>query len=120
MKKLKKLIDILEKNDISINDYHEENILCGYELNTYTDGGVNEILFLDFRDNNLDPRNPFDFANEFLSKIDSESIDDRIDRNRLNEKYKADFTISKSLKDFKKFDKKLRKIAKKMFAYLNK
>lgn len=45
MKTLNKIIEILEQSGIQINDYKEDKKLCGYELNTYTNGGVNMIVF---------------------------------------------------------------------------
>jgi hypothetical protein len=114
MKTLEQIFDIIEHSDITFDDYEENNILCGYELNSYTDGGVNEILFLDFRDKNKDPKNPKDFIKEFESYINHYTIDERIDNNRQNERYKNDFTLKESLKDFTKFDKKLRRILKKI------
>ena len=112
MKTLQEIFDIIEENDISIDDYKENNILCGYELNSYTNAGVNEILFLDFRHENKSATNVNDFVKEFEDYINSQSIDDRIDRNRESKDYKNAFTIQESLTDFTEFDKKLREILK--------
>lgn len=112
MKTIEQLKDIIENNEISISNYKENGILCGYELNAYTNKGVNEILFLDFRDENKDPNNPKDFIQEFEDYINYEKVDDRVHRNMQDKKYREDFTIKQSLKDFTKFDKKLKRILK--------
>jgi len=114
MKTLKQIFDIIEESDITINDYLEDDNLCGYELNTYTDGGVNEIIFLDFRNEGQDPENVNDFIKEFESYIDDYSVDDKIDMYRQDSRYRNDFTISESLKDFTNFNKKLKKLLKKI------
>lgn len=68
MKTLNQIFDILENKDIKIDNYTEKNRLCGYELNTYTDGGVNQIIFLDFRDGG-NPKKASDFVNKFSNYI---------------------------------------------------
>ena len=114
MKDIKQIIEIIEKNDISIHEYEENNILCGYELNTYTDAGVNEIIFLDFREENQDPKNVDDFIKEFKSYMKYYGIDERIEMNRQDPKYKEDFTLKQSLKDFSKWNKKIKKLIKEL------
>lgn len=114
MKRLKTILATIEKAGFSIYDYTEGGKLCGYELSVYTDAGVNEILFMDFRDEDKDPTNVTDFIKEFKSLISHESIDDRIERNREDKAYRANFTLAESLKDFKRFDKTLQKVLKKI------
>lgn len=41
-------------------------------------------------------------------------VDDEIDTHRQDERYKKDFTITQSLRDFKKFHSDLKKVVKKM------
>lgn len=112
MKTLKQIFDIIEEAEISIDDYFEEGKLCGYELNSYTQAGVNEILFLDFRKEHQNPTNVNDFIKEFKDYVNAQTIDERIDNNRQSEAYKRDFTLKESLTDFTNFDKKLRELLK--------
>lgn len=112
MKTLKEIFDIIEDNEISIDNYEENEKLCGYELNTYTRAGVNEIIFLDFRKEHQDPKNVNDFIKEFESWLNCETIDEKIDRNRQDPRYKEAFTIKESLKEFNQFYKKLKSILK--------
>lgn len=100
MKTLEQIFDVIESKDISINKYTEDNKLCGYELNTYTDGGVNQIIFLDFRDTKYNVETPNDFLHVFGKYIMSIDIDDEITSNRLDETYKKAFSLGESIKDF--------------------
>ena len=109
MKKLtiSQIIDKLENANIDVYEYKEKNKLCGYELNTYTDCGVNQILFLDFRDTDLNPKNAKDFLKVFNERIESIDIDEEIELNRQIESYRNDFSITVSVQDFKDWKENL-------------
>lgn len=111
MKTLKQIFDIIENNEISIDNYTEENKLCGYELNTYTKAGVNQIIFLDFR-NSGNPKKANDFIGKFSERIDDIDIDDEIEMNRQDQRYKDNFTLRESLNDFEDWKKGLEEIIK--------
>ncbi|MBT2621247.1 hypothetical protein [Chryseobacterium sp. ISL-6] len=102
----------INKADIYINDYKEDDKLCGYELNTYTRRGVNQILFLDFRDTQLDPENPEDFFKVLSHRIDDIDIDEEIEIHRQMSDYRKIFSIRESLEDFKEWKKNLQRLAK--------
>lgn len=97
---MKRLFNKIKNAGISIYEYKENNKLCGYELNTYTKGGVNQIVFIDFRDTDKKPNNPNDFKDLFFEIIKSIDIDEEVEINRQNKTYRNDFTISESLQDF--------------------
>ena len=42
------------------------------------------------------------------------TIDERIQNNMQNEKYREDFTLKQSLKDFKKWEKRILNLIKKL------
>ena len=109
MKTLKQIFETLENNDIKIDEYKENGILCGYELNTYTKRGVNMIVFLDFREhkNNGDPTNAEDFLTEFNQYLEDFEIDEEIDLHREMKDYENNFTIRESLEDFEDWHKNL-------------
>lgn len=109
MKKLtiSQIIDKLENANIDVYEYKEKNKLCGYELNTYTDCGVNQILFLDFRDTDLNPKNAKDFLKVFNERIESIDIDEEIELNRQSESYRNNFSITVSVQDFKDWKENL-------------
>ena len=110
MKTLDGIREVFESNGIEMYEYVEDGVPCGYELNCYTNGGVNEIVFLDFRDKGLDPMEPQDVIEEFENCIRDYDIDDRIETNRYNKGYKQAFTISQSVKDFEEFEGFLKNI----------
>lgn len=109
---MKKTFDKIEKAGISIYNYKEGKKLCGYELNTYTEGGVNQIVFIDFRDTDKKPKNENDFKKLFLERVNSIDIDEEIDLHREMKGYKQAFTVTQSLKDFKGWKNGLLKLAK--------
>lgn len=108
---MKKIFNKIEKT-ISIYEYKEKNKLCGYELNTYTNGGVNQIVFIDFRNTDKNPKNENDFKELFLERVNSIDIDEEIECNRQDKSYRQAFTLTEALKDFKSWKKDLLKLAK--------
>lgn len=51
---------------------------------------------------------------EFIDYVNDFDVDDLIDTHRQDVNYKKNFTISQSLKDFKKFHSDLKKVVKKI------
>lgn len=94
-KSIKEIINILNTEyNITVNKYKEKNKICGYELNTYTDAGVNQIIFIDFRYTNLNPNNPQHFIqlfNEYTKNID---VDEEIRYLILDEQYMSNIGIT--------------------------
>jgi len=111
---MKQIFDKIEAAGISIYQYEENKKLCGYELNTYTDGGVNQIVFIDFRDTDKDPKSEKDFKELFLNRIKSIDIYEEININRQDNSYKQAFTLTRSRKDFKTWKMDLLKLASKL------
>ena len=109
---MKKIIKKLEKAGIGIHNYKEKEKLCGYELNTYTAGGLNQIVFVDFRDIDKDPKNPVDFKELLLGRINDIDVDEEVEMNRQNKAYRQAFTLTESLKDINAWKKDLLKLAK--------
>jgi len=107
-----KIIDTIEDKGISIDNYEEDEKICGYELNTYTDGGVNEIIFLDFRDEGENALDPKQFIEKFKTYINDFDIDERIDMYREDQNYKNNFSISESLIDFKDWKREMKELIK--------
>ena len=109
---MKKIFDKIENANIQIFKYKEDGKLCGYELNTYTEGGLNQIVFVDFRDTKKDPENEKDFKELFSERIESIDVDEEIEMNRQNKGYRDAFTLTQALKDVKAWKKGLLKLAK--------
>lgn len=110
-KTLEQILDIIEAKGISIDNYEENGKLCGYELDTYTAGGVNQIIFLDFRNEGQGAENANDFIEEFNSYVRNIDIDEEIELNRQDQNYKDNFTLRQSLDDFEKWKAELEEIA---------
>lgn len=100
MRTINQIIKKLSECNITVSEYKEDNKLCGYELNTYTDGGVNEIIFLDFRGTALNPKIAKDFIEVFNQWVKDFDIDETIDKYRQDERYKQVFSLSNSVIDF--------------------
>jgi len=108
---MKKIFKKIEAANISIHEYKEGKKLCGYELNTYTNGGVNQIVFIDFRDTGKDPKSEKDFKELFSERVNSIDIDEEIEMNRQDKSYKQAFTLTQAVKDFTAYKKDLLKLA---------
>ena len=109
---MKQIFKKIENANISIDEYKEGKKLCGYELNTYTNGGVNQIVFIDFRDTKKKPKNAGDFKELFLERVESIDVDEEIELHRQDKAYKQAFTISQGLKDFTDWKEELLTLAK--------
>ena len=47
---IKNLLAMIEDAGFTIHEYHEDGVLCGYEIETWTDDlGINMVEFLDCR-----------------------------------------------------------------------
>lgn len=96
-----RIIEIAKQNDFAMHEYEEKGVLCGYELETWTQGGVNMIHFIDCRcEEGVTPKRVLSELKEILENFD---VDDEIDRYRQGERYRRDFTIRESLEDFEKY-----------------
>lgn len=97
-----KLQNFFEENGFNVFLTKQDDVQCA-EVERWTDGGVDMIIWL----------NPFT-ADEFKSYVDDFDVDEQIDSHRQDPRYKNDFTISQSLKDFTDFHNHLKEIASKL------
>jgi hypothetical protein len=107
---IEEIINRLGECGISVYEYKENDKICGYELNTYTDCSVNQIIFVDFRDTDKDPTNGDDFIDLYNERVNSIDIDDEIETNRQDKSYREDFTLTVALQDFKDWKENLQNI----------
>ena len=98
------LIVALEANDfkVTLTD-------VGAEIETFTNGGVNMIHYLE----TFTPQT-------FIGMVDDFDVDEEIDLHREGESYRKAFTIRESLKDFEAYHKHLKKVAKNVSKLINK
>lgn len=108
---MKKIFNKIEKASISIHEYEENDKLCGYELNTYTNGGLNQVVLVDFRDTDKDPKKAKDFKELFLQRVKDIDVYEEVEMNRQNKQYRDAFTLRESLDDIEEWKKELVKLA---------
>lgn len=99
---MKKLNNFFEENNFNVSLFKEENIKCA-ELETWTNGGVNMIIYL----------KPFTIK-EFEEYVNDFDVDEEIELHRESQKYKNDFTIRESLTDFEEFHNRLKDVLSKL------
>jgi len=107
MKKYKELTvtelkDFLESEDFSVSELEPD----GYtylECETWTNGGVNMLIY-------LEPPTVV----ELVRVIKDFNVDEEIDLHRQSERYRQDFTITQSLKDFTNYKTRLNNLIKKL------
>ena len=109
---MKKIIAKIEKASISVDKYEEDKKLCGYELNTYTNRGLNQIVFIDFRNTDKNPKSAKDFKALFLKRIEDIDIDEEVELNRQDKQYRSAFTLRESLDDIEEWKSELLELAK--------
>lgn len=97
---IKKLQDFFEDNGFNVYLFKQDNKQCA-EIEKWTDGGVDMVFTL----------MPFS-KRKFIECVGNFDVDEEIDVHRQDQRYKNDFTISESLKDFTDFHNSLKNIAK--------
>lgn len=104
LKTIKEYIDFFEEQDFRVYDYGENGEI---DIETWTDGGVN--MFITLERNNI-----YNSLNSYILNFD---IEEEIDLHRQDERYKNDFTITESLKDFRSFEERLLHVLNKLFYF---
>jgi hypothetical protein len=97
---MKDLKEFFEENDFIVSVSEDGNAA---EIETWTKGGVNMIFYLD----------PFTIE-EFKDIVNDFDIDNEIELHREDPRYKADFTIKQSLKDFEDYHNRLKRVLSKL------
>jgi len=98
----KQLQKFFEENDFNVHLYKEEEVQVG-EIETWTSGGVNMIIFL----------RPFT-KEEFYSYVNDFNVDNEIELYRQAKDYCSAFTIRESLDDFEEFHCRIRDVMLKL------
>jgi len=110
MNTIKKVFEHLEQKDIHVHPYTEENKLCGYELNTYTNCGVNQIIFIDFRDSELSPKNPKHFIELFNERVNDIDIEEEIKNLMQDKSYMQQIGLEVGIQDLKEWKENLQNV----------
>jgi len=104
------IMNKLEEANIQVYNYEEGGKVCGYELNTYTGCGVNQILFIDFRGTELNPNRGDDFLSLFDERVKSIDIDEEIVMLMNDKSYMQQIGIKKGIKDLEQWKRNLKNI----------
>ena len=98
MMKTLQLMEFFERKDFHVHLTEEDGVQCA-EIETWTNGGVNMILWL----------NPFT-VEEFKQIVNDFDVDEEIERHRQEKAYKNAFSLRKSLEDFEDFHNRLKEV----------
>ena len=108
----------LNENNIGYSRYYKENGECvGIEMEQWTDGGVDMIHLIDGRDRDMN--DPDWWKDELEAISEAFDVDEEVDINRQDEKYRSAFTYRQSVEDFEEYDKWLKGIAEQAKLYNN-
>ena len=108
----------LNENNIGYSRYYNENGECvGIEIEQWTDGGVDMIHLIDGRDRDMN--DPDWWKDELEAISEAFDVDEEVDINRQDEKYRSAFTYRQSVEDFEEYDKWLKGIAEQAKLYNN-
>jgi hypothetical protein len=92
------LKNFFEEKDFNVHLNEQDGVQCA-EIETWTNGGVNMIMWL----------NPFTIE-EFTQRVDDFDVDEEIELHRQGQDYKNAFTIRESLKDFEDYHNRLKDV----------
>ena len=104
---IKAVIQKLEYADIQAGEYYENEKLCGYELNTYTGCGVNQIIFVDFRNTDKNPKSGKDFIELYNERVKSIDIEEEIGYLRQDKSYMSTIGTEVGYQDLKEWKENL-------------
>lgn len=107
----------LDEHNICHSRYEENGECVGIEMEQWTDGGVDMIHLIDGRDRDMN--DPDWWKDELESIYEAFDVDEEIDINRQDEKYRSAFTYRQSVEDFEDYDKWLEGIAEHAKSYNN-
>ena len=105
----------LDENNIGHSRYEEDGECVGIEMEHWTNIGVDMIHLIDGRDRDMN--DPDWWKDELESIYEAFDVDEEIDINRYDEKYRSAFTYRQSVEDFEDYDKWLKGIAEQAKAY---
>ncbi len=106
MVSVQQVLDIIEEHDFRIFEYTECGKVCGYEIESWTDGGCDMMHFIDLRDYDSGDTAQ-NIADELFEIYMAFDVDEEIDLHRQDARYRAAFSVSESVIDFNDYDNRL-------------
>ena len=105
---INQIISMAEHYSFTFHEYEENDILCGYEMETWTDGGVNMIHFIDCRESSypdgLTAQNVLEELKEISAHFD---VAEELELHRQGDSYRNAFSIREGLEDFEAYAERL-------------
>lgn len=107
---MEKIIETFNTLGYKVFVVDEKGKPCGYEIEKWTNGGVDMIHSLDFRGKVADIANKYAVRQEFyaIATDFEERIDEEIDLHRESEDYRRAFTIRQSVNDFEAYAEEMK------------
>lgn len=105
-KEVQRIVDTIEAEDFSLTWYDENGIVCGAEIETWTEGGVDMIHFIDLRGKGINDADAW--MDELEAIIGNFDVDDEIDTHRQDPSYRSAFTYRVAVHDFEEYEERLR------------
>lgn len=103
-----KIIEIAEQHNFVLHEYEEHGVVCGYEMETWTDNGVNMIHFIDCRNDSYPDGLTAQNILEEMKKISAYfDVDLEVDTYRESDRFRMAFSIQQALDDFKNYEARL-------------
>ena len=110
--KIQALLDVIEEHGFQYSADEEDGELCGYELESWTDGGVDMPVYLDCRAHNYaDGLTAENLADQVRQAYLSFDVDEEIDLHREMKDYRAAFSIHRSVEDFEGYEQTLKDLS---------
>ena len=103
------IIDTIKCHDFSVSLYDEKGIICGAEIENWTEGGVDMIHFIDLRGKDIN--DPDAWKEEIAAIAAGFNVDEEIDVHRQDKRYRDSFTCRASVQDFEAWQECLRRLA---------
>lgn len=103
------IINTIEGRGFSIAPYEEGGVVCGAEMEGWTDGGVDMLHFIDLRGKDIN--DPEAWKEEIASIAADFDIDEEIRVHRESDRYCSAFTCRASVEDFEGWQESLRRLA---------
>lgn len=105
---ISRIIELAEGYDFIFHEYEENGVVSGYEMESWTDNGVDMIHFIDCRNDRhpagLNAENVVEELKEIAAFFD---VDLEIDLHRLDDRFRMAFSIRQALNDFDNYEKRL-------------
>lgn len=104
---IKAVIARLENSNIQVAELKESGKSIGYELDTYTDCGVNQIVFIDFRDTDKKTTSGKDFIQLYNERVKGIDIEEEIGYLLEDKRYMQEIGIEVGIQDLKDWKENL-------------